>query len=110
ERYAGRLPASLAGRYRDYIAWLQRQDQDAAGRFWKEQLAELDAPTRLMQALAGQVKPVADGYGDHYQLFDAEQTRRLDAFARAQRVTLNTLVQSAWLLLLQRYTGQETVC
>lgn len=58
ERYAGRLPASLAGRYRDYIAWLQRQDQDAAGRFWKEQLAELDAPTRLMQALAGQVKPV----------------------------------------------------
>lgn len=25
-------------------------------------------------------------------------------------MTLNTLVQSAWLLLLQRYTGQETVC
>ncbi|WP_437884677.1 condensation domain-containing protein, partial [Pseudomonas sp. LRF_L74] len=38
-----------------------------------------------------------------------EQTQRLSEFARQQKVTVNTLVQAAWLLLLQRYTGQETV-
>jgi non-ribosomal peptide synthetase component F len=35
-------------------------------------------------------------------VLDAEQTRRLGEFARQQKVTLNTLVQAAWLLLLQR--------
>ncbi|MFC0712235.1 condensation domain-containing protein, partial [Azorhizophilus paspali] len=44
------------------------------------------------------------------QLLDSQQTRHLSEFARAQRVTVNTLVQAAWLLLLQRYGGQATVC
>ncbi|MFD2837137.1 condensation domain-containing protein [Azotobacter vinelandii] len=43
-------------------------------------------------------------------MFDPQQTRCLSEFARAQRVTVNTLVQAAWLLLLQRYSGQATVC
>ena len=30
-------------------------------------------------------------------------------FARRHQVTLNTLVQAGWALLLQRYTGQHTV-
>ncbi|MFW0890371.1 UNVERIFIED_CONTAM: condensation domain-containing protein, partial [Pseudomonas sp. JL1] len=40
---------------------------------------------------------------------DETLTRRLEAFARASKVTVNTLVQAAWLLLLQRYTGKDTV-
>ncbi|MEI9273538.1 condensation domain-containing protein, partial [Pseudomonas aeruginosa] len=46
-------PANLPTppRYRDYIAWLQRQDRESAERYWKERLAELDAPTRLAQAI-----------------------------------------------------------
>ncbi|WP_207855870.1 condensation domain-containing protein, partial [Pseudomonas sp. 79_C] len=50
------------------------------------------------------------GHGDHRLAFDREQTARIEAFARANRVTVNTLVQSAWLLLLQRCTGQASVC
>ncbi|WP_277592658.1 condensation domain-containing protein [Pseudomonas chlororaphis] len=33
----------------------------------------------------------------------------MSEFARQQKVTVNTLVQAAWLLLLQRCTGQDTV-
>ncbi|MFP3518941.1 condensation domain-containing protein, partial [Pseudomonas sp. SIMBA_077] len=40
---------------------------------------------------------------------DEAQTRSLGEFARQQKVTVNTLVQAAWLLLLQRYTGQDSV-
>ncbi len=36
-------------------------------------------------------------------------TSALGAFARRERVTLNTLVQGAWSLLLQRYSGQRSV-
>ncbi|MER1062389.1 amino acid adenylation domain-containing protein [Pseudomonas aeruginosa] len=109
ERYSGRQPAPQAGRYRDYIAWLQRQDRESAERYWKERLAELDAPTRLAQAIRCELLP-ASGHGHFVHAFDPVSTQHFEAFARTQRVTLNTLVQSAWLLLLQRYTGQDTVC
>ncbi|WP_277965037.1 amino acid adenylation domain-containing protein, partial [Pseudomonas sp. RIT-To-2] len=52
---------------------------------------------------------LASGHGDHYQVLDAAPTQALADFARQQRVTVNTLVQAAWLLLLQRYTGQACV-
>ncbi|MDR0278103.1 MAG: amino acid adenylation domain-containing protein, partial [Paucimonas sp.] len=107
QRYHGQAPALSAARYRDYIEWLQRQDASASQRFWSEQLAVLDAPTRLVQVL----KPegTASGYVDLHYALDREDTRKLGDFAREQRVTLNTLVQAAWLLLLQRYSGQASV-
>ena len=48
--------AALSGRaltlpparpYRDYIAWLERQDQEAAESFWREQLSGLASATPL---------------------------------------------------------------
>ncbi|MEE4678018.1 amino acid adenylation domain-containing protein, partial [Pseudomonas alliivorans] len=107
QRYSGQTLARQTSRYRDYIGWLQRQDAALSERFWTEQLAELDEPTRLMQSFKSQ--PGKAGQGDHLQLIDAETTQALSEFAREQRVTLNTLVQSAWLLVLQRYTGHSSV-
>ncbi|WP_445570704.1 non-ribosomal peptide synthase/polyketide synthase [Pseudomonas sp. E102] len=108
QRYSGQSVAVSGGRYRDYIAWLQRQDAAVSEAFWKPLLQRLEAPTRLADAVA---KPTdaGVGYGDHVQVLDEALTRRLEAFARASKVTVNTLVQAAWLLLLQRYTGRETV-
>ncbi|WP_240338559.1 condensation domain-containing protein, partial [Pseudomonas cichorii] len=107
QRYSGQPLPQQSSRYRDYIEWLQRQDAQASERFWTEQVAELDEPTRLVQALKSSAG--GQGYGDYFHLIDAAGTQRLGDFAREQRVTLNTLVQSAWLLLLQRYTGQASV-
>ncbi|RMT86079.1 Pyoverdine sidechain peptide synthetase II, D-Asp-L-Thr component, partial [Pseudomonas amygdali pv. sesami] len=107
QRYSGQTPPKQAGRYRDYIQWLQDQNAHVSERFWTAELAELDEPTRLLQAF--KTSTDQQGYGDYIQLIDADGTRRLSEFAREQHVTLNTLVQSAWLLLLQRYTGQSSV-
>ncbi|MBK5530550.1 non-ribosomal peptide synthetase [Pseudomonas sp. TH06] len=110
QRYAGATPAAPLGRYADYIGWLQRQDGQASERFWTERLADLEEPTHLARscldtlATAGQ-----SGYDQQTRWLGREQTQRLGAFARQHKVTLNTVVQAAWLLLLQRYTGQPTV-
>ncbi|WCM49879.1 non-ribosomal peptide synthase/polyketide synthase [Pseudomonas sp. WJP1] len=98
------LPA-LTGRYADYIAWLQRQDETQAESFWRERLALLEAPTILATASGA----TGSGHGVMYSDLDAEATRKLHSFAKRQRVTLNTLVQGAWLLLLQRHSGQRSV-
>ncbi|MGY2316378.1 non-ribosomal peptide synthase/polyketide synthase [Pseudomonas sp. SDO5522_S412] len=107
QRYSGRTPANAGGRYRDYIAWLQRQDAQLSQDFWSEQLAALQAPTRLARAATAGERH--RGHGDHYLTLDEQRTQALEAFARQQKITVNTLVQAAWLLLLQRYTGHEAV-
>ncbi|CAO3403334.1 non-ribosomal peptide synthase/polyketide synthase [Azospirillum palustre] len=103
----GGAVGGAAGRYRDYIAWLGRQDGAASERFWRGRLSGLEAPTLLAASLPCRA-PQA-GHGVVRLRLDGGATRRLQAFAQAQRVTLNTLVQGAWALLLQRYSGQETV-
>ncbi|SFO23810.1 non-ribosomal peptide synthase domain TIGR01720/amino acid adenylation domain-containing protein [Pseudomonas sp. NFACC24-1] len=107
QRYSGRLPKANVGRYRDYIAWLQRQDAQLSETFWIGQLATLQEPTRLARVMSA--SEIHSGHGDHFQTLDATRTQALEQFARQQKVTLNTLVQAAWLLLLQRYTGHDSV-
>ncbi|MGF6244644.1 amino acid adenylation domain-containing protein/non-ribosomal peptide synthase protein (TIGR01720 family) [Paraburkholderia sp. GAS38] len=113
--YEGRKPTESPARYRQFIAWLQARGRDAGEAWWRVQIGGLDGPTLLASALA---KPAAVDAADAVpatthasttRIWDATHTAQLSAFAKAQRVTLNTLVQAAWLVLLQRYTGQRTV-
>ncbi|MFL9869975.1 condensation domain-containing protein, partial [Paraburkholderia fungorum] len=110
--YAGDAMPAHGGRYRDYIAWLDRRDASASESFWREQLATLEGPGRLAA-----IVPTGAAVNDNgsvqvgeldYEL-NASASERLAAFARRESVTVNTLVQAAWALLLQRYTGQKTV-
>ncbi|MFL1391710.1 amino acid adenylation domain-containing protein [Pseudomonas tritici] len=105
QRYAGVEVPETAGRYRDYIGWLQQRDAAATETFWRGQLSALQAPTRL-----GSSQPMAvDGQGEHRLSLDRQLTARLESFARSNKVTLNTLIQAAWLILLQRHSGQSVV-
>ncbi|WBM34629.1 non-ribosomal peptide synthase/polyketide synthase [Pseudomonas sp. NY11382] len=106
QRYCGERPTQAAGRFGDYIGWLQRQDRAQSEAFWRGQLAALQAPTRL----ASTCQHVGvEGYAEHSLSIDAQTTARLARFARERKVTVNTLVQGAWALLLQRRVGQDCV-
>ncbi|MFK3774286.1 amino acid adenylation domain-containing protein [Pseudomonas sp. NPDC089406] len=110
QAYHGR-PIQAEGRFRDYIEWLQRQgDAQALEAFWRQQLAELDEVTEL--AASSWPKPPAGlvGHAALYLEWDASRTAQLRQAAQQLRVTPNTLIQGAWLLLLQRFTGQRRVC
>ncbi|MGG7637555.1 non-ribosomal peptide synthase/polyketide synthase, partial [Pseudomonas sp. ES1] len=110
QRYAGEVPAGSPGRLRDYIGWLQGRDADATRAFWDGQLAGLDNPTRLVDALPTPRQAEATRqYREHQQALAPALNRQLGEAARQRKVTLNTLVQAAWLLVLQRYTGQAGV-
>ncbi|KTT12968.1 hypothetical protein NS2R_06930 [Pseudomonas oryzihabitans] len=109
--YDGRTPAVPDGQFRDYIAWLQAQDAGAGTAFWQARLADLDGATRLADALPAPLAERADEPAEPLnRMLELTTTQRLQAFAQARRVTLNTLLQAAWILLLQRHTGQAQVC
>ncbi|KWW14624.1 non-ribosomal peptide synthetase [Pseudomonas putida] len=108
QRYSGKALTAGAGRYRDYIDWLKRQDPQASEGFWKAQLAPLAEPTLLAQ-LQPPLLEAAEGYGDAFELLDEARCTRLAQAARDMKVTFNSLLQGAWAVLLQRLSGQDCV-
>ncbi|GAA2640432.1 hypothetical protein GCM10010399_87530 [Dactylosporangium fulvum] len=103
--YAGReLPAPRP--YRDYLRWLGGTDRTAAETAWREALAGLDQPT-LVAPGAGPV--LSERPGQLERELPAEVTERLVALARDRQVTLNTVVQAAWAVLLVQLTGRTDV-
>ncbi|MET0399993.1 MAG: condensation domain-containing protein, partial [Longimicrobiaceae bacterium] len=109
----GRAPVLPRRRpYHDYIAWLQRQDLRAAEAYWRGALEDLASGTQLGPELAPDRAAPAAGQpalGAVERLLGAGTSAGLQAFARQQRLTVNTLVQGAWGLLLSRYSGEEDV-
>ncbi|HEX8273687.1 MAG TPA: amino acid adenylation domain-containing protein [Longimicrobiaceae bacterium] len=96
--------------FRDYVAWLGAQDLAAAEAYWRaalEGVAAATPPGVERPASAG-----AGGEGVHGSAgleMGVAATGALQALARRQRITLNTLVQGAWALLLARFSGEEDV-
>lgn len=94
--------------FKQYIAWLNKQDKRAAEQFWQQQVAELDSATPLgIDKL-----PIANhlsGNQERQLTLSGQQTERLRKAARNKRLTLGTLVQAAWAYLLYRYSGNHRV-
>ncbi|MDN4544788.1 non-ribosomal peptide synthetase [Pseudomonas sp. C32] len=111
QHYAGQTLAKPVGQYRDYLGWIAQQPLPAAEQFWKQALAPLENPTLLAQALPAPAPAPVEGrgMGEHQLTVESAALQRLSDFARQQKITLNTLLQGAWALLLQRYTGQSCV-
>src|SRR5215217_5197784 len=93
--------------YRDYIRWLQRQDQGAAETYWRKRLKGFAAPTTI--DYAGQRGDCANSYDEQTRDFNEQTSRAIEALARQQQVTVNTVVQGAWALLMSRYSGEQDV-
>ena len=96
--------------YQTYIGWLGRQDLTTAETFWKEKLEGFTPSTLLSTEGNSPVK--SWGIPEHrYQelCLSMELSSALRSLAREQKLTLNTLFQGAWALLLSRYSGESDV-
>ena len=96
--------------YQNYIAWLEQQDMSQAEEFWREKLKGFTVPTTLK---VGQASSESSDKNKNYDEREIELstkvTTALKSFAQRQHLTLNTLIQGAWALLLNRYTTQKDV-
>jgi len=96
--------------YRDYIVWLQRQDLATAERFWRRTLGDFTTPTPFgVDRPAASEAATEQDYGSHWGRISNSANTALQALTRQHKLTLNTIVQGAWGLLLSRYSGQHDV-
>jgi amino acid adenylation domain-containing protein len=104
------LRCEPAPQFREYVEWHRRQDWSAAERFWREALQGFSAPTPLKVA-----KPsvACDGKQDAWAELEIElspaTTAAVKRLAESAGVTLNTVLQGGWALLLSRYSGERDV-
>ncbi|MES2731062.1 MAG: amino acid adenylation domain-containing protein [Bacteroidota bacterium] len=95
--------------YSTFIHWLERQDQETAKEFWTQYLADYSATAVVprMKAL-----PTQTHDGSKKQLFvkfDKTRTHRLTSLAGDNQVTVNTIVQAIWGVLLSKYNHRNDV-
>ena len=96
--------------FRDYIAWLGQQDQAEAENFWRETLKAFTEPTSLgIENTHTTLAKQEQGYGEESLRLSETSTESLQAFARQNQLTLSTLLNGAWSILLSRYSGERDV-
>jgi non-ribosomal peptide synthase protein (TIGR01720 family) len=100
---------STARPFRDYIAWLRRQDLVKAESYWRRTLAGLEAPTSWGVPKSTDEGPGEIGNVEYQCRLSLTSTKSLRAFAREHDLTVNTVVQGAWALLLGAYSGESDV-
>ena len=116
--------------YKDYINWLQKQDCLTAKAFWRQVLEGFSAPTPLVvdrvvqQNLQSQDSQPQDShsqnshsqnsqhqktYQEQHLRLSEKTTSALKSLAKQNHLTLSTLLQGIWALLLSRYSGESDV-
>ncbi|MGH2423960.1 amino acid adenylation domain-containing protein [Pseudomonas sp. C 49-2] len=100
-------------RYRDYIAWLQRQNLNEARQWWQQNLQGFERTTPIpsdrpfLREHAGHSGGMV--VGDCYTRLDARDGAQLRELAQAHQLTVNTFAQAAWALVLRRLSGDRDV-
>ncbi|MFE9683929.1 amino acid adenylation domain-containing protein, partial [Streptomyces sp. NPDC006285] len=105
--YSGTRELAPVRGYGDYLAWLSRQDRDASAARWKAELDGFDEPTLL--APDTPLDEEVSALGRIEVPLSIDQGRELARRAAELGVTLNTLLQGAWAVLLSKLTGQRDV-
>jgi len=96
--------------FRDYIAWLKGQDLSQAEKYWRETLRGFTEPTPLMPDQSiDESRSARTAFAEQQEHLPRDLTDALQSLARQHHLSLSTLAQGAWALLLSRYSGESDV-
>ena len=100
-------PAEPAGRpFSDYAAWLHAQDPQAAEHYWRARLDGFAAATALPGRPA---TPDGAAFQHVSTTLPGPTLEALRTMCRERRLTLSTVIEGAWALLLGRHAGSRDV-
>lgn len=92
--------------FRDYIDWLQKVDWRETEAFWRHTLQGFEHPTRFVTEDAVPRQEHSNSFETVTFNLEAETVRALTASARKEQLTLSTLIQGVWAIVL----GQRSKC
>ncbi len=94
--------------YSQYIAWLEGADMDASRAYWKDYLSAYETQATLPKidhpAVSGEPTTASECL-----VIGKEDTRLLHGICRENEVTISTLLQMVWGILLSKYNRTRDV-
>ncbi|MEC0249589.1 condensation domain-containing protein, partial [Paenibacillus chitinolyticus] len=94
-------------KYGDYVKWLEQQNTIEGIAYWEKLLSDYDgtADIKSMEQTPLAVETVSLSE----MKLSKEQTASLQNLAATHHITMNTIVETAWGIVLQAYTGSKDV-
>jgi len=96
-----------AKRYSQYAAWLEGLDKEDAQRYWKEYLDGYSGLATLKDVGSDQAGPYMSASREF--LLSRDQSGALQDLSARYGVTLYSLLQCAWGILLAKYNNSRDV-
>ncbi|HEX9334746.1 MAG TPA: amino acid adenylation domain-containing protein, partial [Pseudonocardiaceae bacterium] len=106
--HAGAKPPAR-GPFRDYLRWLADQDHEQAREHWRRVLDGVTDTTPLPFDRPPVATHRIESRASIRKSLDIEASHRVRELAQRNGLTVHTVVQGAFALLLSRYTGQSEV-
>ncbi|GJL50631.1 MAG: hypothetical protein NPIRA01_18580 [Nitrospirales bacterium] len=95
--------------FADFIQWLGDQTFINSETFWRNNLNGFATPTPIPLAGPSLHQQPRVYKSTEEQVLSLEVTSSLEHFSHIHHITLNTLIQGAWAILLSRYSGEDDV-
>ncbi|WP_062060637.1 non-ribosomal peptide synthetase [Aquimarina longa] len=105
------LPEIKEDIYEDYIKYINTRNVLEEETFWKEYIKKAVSPTILpfvKNKTVSSTKAIGK-FKENTLEITSDLTQKVEAYAKSNHVTVNTIMQGAWALLLSRYTGNNCV-
>ncbi|HEX3047185.1 MAG TPA: amino acid adenylation domain-containing protein, partial [Bacillota bacterium] len=94
--------------YQNFITWLEKQDYQAAARYWEKYLEDYEAQATVPKS-GGPKQSQGYQLEEISFVIPEKTTQTLENIAATNQVTLNTIIQGIWGILLQRYNNRNDV-
>lgn len=93
--------------YSAYIDWLKNKDIDESKAYWKDYLQACKEVTKIPFEKENKTNEVM--LKEKALVWDKEKTSHIVRLAQESRVTVNTIVQSIWAILLSKYNNSDDI-
>ena len=93
--------------YPNYLSWVQKQDLPQAKLFWQQKFKGFKKPVLLAKKQGKGI--TADVFATQSFSIPEPDTGRLQSLAKRHQITIGTVIQCSWGLLLGRYANVQDV-
>ena len=94
--------------YKNYISWLEHQNMSAGLKYWENLLADYENETKIEPSRVPERDYDQTSFCEKH-MFSQEITKKITSFAVENKISVNTVMESAIGILLQKYNRSEDI-